>query len=369
MSEYAGRIAVGAIVAVTIAVSLGFALYNYVPNGPGAVSSSSTTGATSNVASWVGSSEAPPTNCGDLTNAGSGLNNEGYNETTYATENVPFGGNVCIYTYVVNMSNETASLPTGESIQIKYANTPGVLYYEGECAPPPTLVSFGPNSPGWNCLMTWNTANGFNGTAAHPVVMGLSDPDEFQGEVYLHMSNSATFAVGTVTVYLAQVTTTTSTTASSTTSRYHCGGPTFKLESPLQNGSNPAGNLFMRVVTDQGSVINFDTLPNNGTVFVTHTVPGGDNPVPNYCIRLEDNATGYMPLMVNGPLAGSYNVTIFAGYANGPGYQGTIPSITVQPVERAYFTISVPSGTVTVVECTGSTCTTTTTSATALGGG
>jgi hypothetical protein len=166
---------------------------------------------------------------------------------------------------------------------------------------------------------------------------------------------STSFAVGPTS-------TSVSTTTSSTAVSASCGGPVFTVLNPSQNGS-----LYLKVITDQGSLVN------NGSVAVTHTVPAGNGTsggIANYCLHFEANGTGYLKLSANDGLlpVGAYNLTLWAGYNQGPGYVATIPPFTVQPNATVYVTVSIPSGEVYVVTSTqgSSLTTTTTTSATSI---
>jgi hypothetical protein len=274
-----------------------------------------------------------------------------------AQKNVTEGNAVCIYTQLQNLNDPSTGLPVNETLTVTNALTPGAIYFQGLCQAPPSSSSFGPNSPTWNCTAFWNTADAYNYTGS----MG------YQIGVVARFSNSSTVVNGGSNInveggtgstnVIAQVGS--STTTSIATAKYDCGGGTFKLLTPVTNSS-----LYLRVVTDSGSAVN-----DNGTVFVTHSQNPGDA-TSNYCLRLQGNATGYMPLMGNDglPATGSFNMTLLVGYDNGPGYQGTVPAVTAQPNGTVYVTISVPSGTVTVTKCLGGTCTTTTASATSLGG-
>jgi len=136
----------------------------------------------------------------------------------------------------------------------------------------------------------------------------------------------------------------------------------------------PKGSVYMKVVTDQGTVIT------NGSLLVTQSgnFTGswtGWGLTAHYCISLGDvNGTGYLQLAGNKTFitSGYYNVTLVAGYNNqGPWYRATIPSIQVHPNSTVYVTVSVPSGVVTVVTSNegSSSVTTTTTSATTIKNG
>ena len=151
-----------------------------------------------------------------------------------------------------------------------------------------------------------------------------------------------------------------------------CGGPLDTLLNPA-----PKGTVYVKVVTDQGVLIT------NGSLLVTQvgnytwnyngSWPGWGLRA-HYCISLGDvNGTGYLQLGENRIFltSGYYNVTLLAGYNQGPGYISTIPSIQVHPNSTIYVTVSIPSGEVTVVTSNegSSAVTTTTTSATTIKNG
>jgi hypothetical protein len=377
MSEYSGRIAVGVVIVLVVSVAFAFELNYFLPANVSTLQSTSTgsrtTASTVNGTSWFGN-EAPPTNCGNMTVGVHGWQ-DGYEIAVYVsstppgTRENPLGGNVCIYTNFQNVDNKSTSLPSGESVAVTNvaivgndtSEWSGIVFFRSECAVPASYSgSFGPNSTGWNCSMIWNTGRPYNGILAN-----TAWPDSYVANATVHLSNSSTvFDAPASFSFTAGSAAMTTTTAASTNPTFYCGGPIFRLLTPVQNGS-----LYLKVVTDQGSVIT-----NNGTVFVTHTAPptaGISGGTANHCLRLEGNATGYLELAANDslPTVGSYNLTLFAGYGQGPGYQGTIPSFTVQPNTTVYVTISVPSGEVTVVSCAqGSNCSTTTTTATTFSG-
>ena len=181
------------------------------------------------------------------------------------------------------------------------------------------------------------------------------------------LAPSATITVpagtwGTTDNTSTQSSTSTSTTASSPA----CGVPVNTLLNPA-----PKGTVYMKVVTDQGSVIT------NGTLFVTqvgNATNGAWGLTNHYCIRLSDvNGTGFLQLAGNMTFiaSGYYNVTLVAGYNQGSGYQATIPSILVHPNSTIFVTVTVPSGVVTVITSTegSSGITTTTTSTTSIKSG
>jgi hypothetical protein len=370
MSEYAGRIAVGVSIVLVVSVAFAFELNYFLPANVTTSSSQSTNIGTSSVVlngtSWFGDA-VPPANCGNMTSMVGGTA-YGYKFQVYispigASGGVPLGSDVCIYTYVQNVHNSSTAPPSLESLYVTNINESnthvpsGVIFFQGGCAVPASSSgSFGPNSTGWNCNVVWNTSRPYDG-----ILPNVTWPDAYIAYATINMSSPSTAFVAPGSFRFATGSTNTTVTTTSSSTPYACGGPTFKLLTPTQYWP-----LYLKVVTDQGSVIT-----NNGTVFVTHTVPaanGISGGTANYCLRLAGNATGYMELAANDtlPATGSFNLTLFAGYNQGPGYQGTIPSFTVQPDTTVYVTVSVPSGVVTIVSCaSGNNCTTTTTTATA----
>lgn len=305
---------------------------------------------------WFGDG-APPSECGNSTVMSYSVV-DGYRLEIYSpSQPVPAGGGLCIHTRLLNVDNTSTSLPANETLMVTSSSTPGFDYFQAVCFPPSNPGSFGPNGTSWNCAPIWDTAEYAHSANSTP-------PDAYQVLVVARLSNSSTVVTGSSNIHLLLSGESSTTASANAASRFGCPGP-FMLESPAQNSS-----LFLRVVTDQGSVIT-----NNGTVFVTPPSEGASGhpqtSIGDYCLRLDGNATGYMPLMVAGsyPTSGSYNMTIFAGYANGPGYQGSVPAVTVPANSTVYVTVSVPSGKVTVVDCQAGTCSTTTSAATTLSGG
>ena len=191
------------------------------------------------------------------------------------------------------------------------------------------------------------------------------------GTVDMTYGASCADAVGS-SVTFAEPSTSTSTTVNFS----NCNGP------PANTLLNPApkGTVYMKVVNDQGTVIT------NGTLFVFSSgnqIDGNHLTRSDYCISLGDvNGTGYLQLaVINGTggaaenstflTSGVYDVTLMAGYDQGPGYTATIPTIQVQPNSTIYVTVSVPSGVVTIVTSNdvSTAITTTTTSATTVKNG
>jgi hypothetical protein len=354
MSEYRGTIVIGAVLAVALVAGLAVALNSLVPGNSSIVTSTSTSPGSS-LTSWFGP-ESPPAGCGNASTRG-GFTGWGYRDDVQSSWPRQ-GGTACIYTYLQNTGNESTSLPTNESIVVTSYTTPPVVYFQSECVAPPYSGSFGANSSGWNCVALWNTSNGYNATS----MVGAPVAAEYQAMVTVHFADSPLVILGGNNIYVERET---SATTASSPSGPSCGGPDFKLLTPMQNGS-----IYLKVVTDQGSVIT-----NNGTVFVTHEVPaasGVSGGKADYCLRLSGNATGYMELAANDglPQTGSYNMTLAAGYNQGSGYVATIPAFTVPSNATTYVTVSVPSGDVTIVTSVqGSSPVTTTTTATSIKNG
>jgi YVTN family beta-propeller protein len=183
--------------------------------------------------------------------------------------------------------------------------------------------------------------------ATVPMCMGVGTAfDSSNGDVYVSCNGGAVWVIYSTTLQ------------SSTTSTQRLGELLLECGAPFNTLLNPApkGTVYMKVVTDQGTVVT------NGTLVVTQA--GGFGSM-NYCISMSDvNGTGYLqlaPVNFNGTrtdfiTSGYYNVTLWAGYYNynvtnnpGPWYRATIPSIQVHPNSTIYVTVSIPSGVVTVV--------------------
>ncbi len=146
------------------------------------------------------------------------------------------------------------------------------------------------------------------------------------GRVDITYGASCASAIGS-TVTFAEPSTSTSTTVNLS----NCYGP------PANTLLNPApkGTVYMKVVTDQGTVIT------NGYLFVFSSgnqIDGNHVIRSDYCISLRDvNGTGYLQLAaLNGTggasenstflTSGVYDVTLMANYSDqGPGYTASYP--------------------------------------------
>ena len=378
MSAYAGRIAVGAIVAVALVVALAFGLNYLLPSNtitsPG--TSTLSTGITTapqtttltNTTGWFGN-EAPPSKCGgsNMTIDEWRLYPTGYNMSMFIStppspgQYYPLGSTLCFYTYLQNVKNQSSSLPISESLNVEFMNNSETAvmnhtnstttYFESSCPVPAYSESFGANSTGWNCLVVWNTSQPYNGLL--PFAASIQLGNAFVATATVMMPNS-TSSPHTSAIFGFTTTPPASTTSSSTTTPLLLCGGRFKLLTPLQSGP-----ISLDITTDQGAILN------NGTVFVTHM---GTNGTANYCLRLQPNSTGYLQIAaIDGLLpTGTYNMTIFAGFNQGPGYEGSLPPIIVTASTSVEVTLSAPSGAVSMVTSTqrSSQVTTTTTTAT-----
>jgi hypothetical protein len=294
------------------------------------------------------------------------LHPTGYNMTMFiSTPTSPdwyytLGSTICFYTYFQNVKNQSSSLPTGESLKVEFFNNSEravmnntnstTTYFESSCPVPAYSGSFGANSTGWNCLVVWNTGQPYNGLL--PFATSIQSGNAFIADATITMSNS-TSGPHTSAAFGFTTTAPASTTSSSTTTPvFSCGGR-FRLLTPLQSGP-----ISLKVTTDQGAIVN------NGTVFITHV---GTNGTANYCLRLQPNSAGYLQVAASDGLSptGTYNVTIFAGFNQGSGYEGSLPPITVTTSMSTGITLSVPSGAVSIVTSSlgGALASTTTTTA------
>jgi len=104
------------------------------------------------------------------------------------------------------------------------------------------------------------------------------------------------------------------------------------------------GPIFVRVLTDQGSIVA------NGTIQVIHGA--ADCGTASYGLILTPNATGYMQVSGYDTLVsvGSYDLTLIAGYGGDMTYTAVIAVVPFP--ETSYFvTISVPNSEVTSINC------------------
>lgn len=370
----------GAVVAAVLVVGLGFGL-NHLQAGVNIVGTSSDASASSagtptlNANGWFGS-EAPPAECGntsmglDTRDGGPGAS---YNMSFYLPAypagaprsaghwNYPLGGDLCIYTYLQIGNTNSTALPTGESVTVWATNATGDslgTFYQGSCAAPTSYSPpIGWNSTGWNCNVVWNTSHPYGGISPRAETQydtpgteyWVRATVEFSGSHPLTFGDAAPFGFYNESGDLAAATSTTATRA------LMCGGQTFKMLTALDGGP-----LSLNVMTDQGASVD------NGTVFVTHVAPNGT--VADYC--LHPTLTGFHQVVADDglPPTGTYNMTVYAGFAQGPGYGERLPPIALAPGTSVDVTLSVPSGAVSVVTSTqgSNSVSTTTTTATSV---
>jgi len=159
--------------------------------------------------------------------------------------------------------------------------------------------------------------------------------------------------------------TTSNSSTTSASSPISCGAPP---STQLNWGSK--GDIYMKVVTDEGTVITNGTLVVHAVALASNGDMSGTS---NYWVGLGyANVTGYSQLALNANFTNSftngyYYLTLVASYNNtGPCYTATLPPIQVHPNSTVYVTVSIPSGVVTVVTSNAGSggATTTTTSVT-----
>jgi hypothetical protein len=119
------------------------------------------------------------------------------------------------------------------------------------------------------------------------------------------------------------------------------------------------GPVYLKVSSDDGSPIT------NGSVLVAHygpTVNGVSCGVKTYRVGLKPLANGYTIVSINDslPLAGNYNLTLFAGYGGGKTFTSHPPVAAIRPTTPVYITVMVPSGLIVLSDCINGSCPTTT---------
>ena len=357
MSEYAGRIAVGVVLVVIISVAFAFELNNYLPaNSTSTTIGSKSTGTlnTSTLATGTFGSVTPP-----CPQKGRQIYN-GYQLDYFLTpSNVTLGADVCIFTSLKNLDNASVALPRSENVTVVNNSTSDIVF-QGGCTIPAQTLSFAANATIWNCGMTWDTANGYHGVVAaaglyvvsfnvsisgQPTVPVVRDLLEVGGSQTTTSTSSGGGNNGTISISThvivqcgvgSQCTTTTTTSTIAVTGSCSISGE--------------GGQVFVKVMTDEGSIVN------NGTIQVTHvgpTVNGVLCGTANYNVPLNPNATGYVQVSKSDglPSAGSYNLTIIAGYGGTMTYASTITNVVISPLTTTYLTISIPSGEMIVSNC------------------
>jgi hypothetical protein len=319
MSEYAGRIAIGAFVAVAVAVGLGFELSNYIPNG---------SPSTSAIVSLTSSTGAFVCTGGSYRNSTWMLN---YNLTDGRIHGLMSPCNPLD----VQKGMGSLDVTSNPALPILLANGWSNAFYvnltSGQVTQIPG-VSFSPDY----LQAFFNGQRIINGTV-------LANP---------YMSSSSVKNTPTC-VYL--------------------NGDIHVAYPPVQSGP-----IFLKVVTDQGSLVK------NGTVYASQRHSLSDwRGSGDYCLAMsyDTNPTGYMQIgdpadvMPGGDglslSTGVYNYTVIAQYGANQSIKVAIPDIVVQGNETTYITISIPSGEVTTVTLTcnqANVCTQSTSTGSAKGG-
>jgi hypothetical protein len=333
-------------VIVVVVISVGFAveLNNFLPANSvtttGSSNSSSQSGSTSTVTGTLGTT---PGNCPSATNQTS----EGYRLALYAPSTVTAGQTVCINTSFMNISNQSDLAPKSEYVVVRNSpsGAPSYIFLQTTCFYSGGTSSFGPDSLGWNCSVSWNTAKSYDGLVATNGLYTVWAVVTYSWEA------TPIFAVGDINVRSTGNESTTSTSQTATQpvngssgvpTCTFLNGQTHVLFPPLQQ----SGPIYLKVITSQGTLT-------NGTVFAAHQASASDSQgSADYCISLsaDTNSTGFMQISDTGavetnglPLGGAYNFTVRAGY-QGETFQVAVPQIVVQPNAITYITISIASG-------------------------
>jgi len=152
------------------------------------------------------------------------------------------------------------------------------------------------------------------------------------------------------------------------TTTFSNGSTTHSATSTISCGTitGTGGPVYLKVTSDGGSPII------NGSVLVAHygpTINGVNCGVETYRMGLKPSANGYAIVSINDslPLAGNYNLTIYAGYGGSPPGHGDCctftshpPVVTLRPMTPEYITVMVPSGLIFLSDCLQGSCATTT---------
>jgi len=310
MSEYAGRIAVGAVVALAVVVGLGFELSNF---GSGAsassISASSSTGSTvSTTFTCTGGSYR--------------------NSTWVLIYNLTDGRIRTILSPCNALDSQKGmgliDVTTNPVLPILLANGYSNAFYVNLTSKQITQIPGVTFSPGY--LQAF-----YNG---QEIINGTVLPNPYSTQTSTSSEKWCTYLDGTTHVLLT----------------------------PLVNGP-----INLLVVTDQGIPVS------NGTIYASNRVNAtnwqGSN---NYCLLLSSNPkpTGFPIVLTENDSRlgdGVYNFTVVANYGVNQTSRVVVPDIAIQPNTTVYITISVPSGQVTTVTvaCSQNSCTQSTTTSTA----
>jgi hypothetical protein len=311
MSEYAGRIAVGAIVAVAVAVGLGFELSNYVPPN------SSTVVSTSSAFTCTGGSY--------------------HNRTWMLAYNLTDGsisslGTPCNALSPLSKGLGAIDVTSNPVLPILLANGFSNAFYVNLTSRQITQI------PGVTFSSNYEQAS-YNG---QPIINGTRLPTPYESPSSIRNVPTCVFLNGDV----------------------HVAYP------PVQSGP-----IFLKVVTDQGSIVKNGTVYASQRLSLSDWNGSADyclamsyDTNSTGYMQVGDPADmmpgGGVPIS-----SGVYNYTVIAQYGANQSIRVVIPDIVVQGSLTTYITISIPSGEVTTVACgQGNSCTTTTES-NAPGGG
>jgi hypothetical protein len=288
MSEYAGRIAVGAIVAMAIVVGLGFELSN--------IGTSTTLSASSS-----------------------------------------------------NSIITTASSSSDCAVVI-YNQTDGSIYSLGRpCgaigAPSKGLSSFNvTSSPALSIISTNGWVNTFyvNLTSKQLTqIPGVTFSNNYQQAFY----NGRPIINGTI-LPTPYVTTTSSTVTSSGKWCTYLDGMTHYLQTPL-----PSGPIYIKVMTDQGALVTNGTVYASNRVNVTSWW-GSDDYCVYLSSNTNSTGFEQVTENLYPNQGGVYNFTVVAQYGANQSSKVVIHDIVVQTNTTTYIAISIPSGQVTIATVT-----------------
>jgi len=328
MSEYAGRIAVGAVVALAVVVGLGFELSNFGSS----VSASSTSASTS-----TGSTVSTTFTC---------TGGSYRNSTWMLTYNLTDGRISTIVSPCNALDSQKGmgliDVTTNPVLPILLANGWSNAFYVNLTSRQITQIPGVTFSP--NYIQAF-----YNG---QQIINGTSLPNPY---------STATPSNRSLCTFV--------------------NGDGHVSWTPLQSGP-----IYVKVITDQGVIVN------NGTVFMTHSANYSNPHINNgevhlisadYCLSLSSvsNTTGFIQVADPGAvtdggdglnLTGYYNFTVSAAYGANRPLQIVVPQLfDATSNATIYITISVPSGEVTIVTIACSqanACTQSTTTSSAKGG-
>lgn len=147
----------------------------------------------SNGTTWFGAQGAAGTCANetiDATFTGDGYALKAYlTPTPHGDGQFAVGSTICIHTYLENSDNQSASLPSAETVKITSVvneASSGIIFYESHCSvPADSTGSFGPSSPGWNCVSSWDTSGLYDGSQS-----AAAAPGTYEAIVTISMADS-----------------------------------------------------------------------------------------------------------------------------------------------------------------------------------